>query len=173
MGELSGGLFRKFFDEAKHLFWVAAYLWLLIGLFTAFKSLTLGEKHIIYHQGFAIINALVLAKVVVVAELAHLAEGLRGKPLIYPIVFKSAVFCVLLMGFYVVEEVLVGIWHGKTASESYPDIGGGTWSGMGVVTLILFVALIPFFSYRELARVVGREKLHTLVFKRGTLAELM
>ena len=114
-----------------------------------------------------------LAKVVLVAELVHLAENLKDKPLIYPIVFKSAVFSALLMSFYIVEEVLVGVWHGKTIAESYPEIGGGTWSGMAVVALILFVGLMPFFSHRELARAIGKKKMHSLIFNHGSLDESM
>ena len=33
--------------------------------------------------------------------------------------------------------------------------------------LILFVVLIPFFAYRELARVLGNDELHSLIFRRG------
>ncbi len=167
----SEGLFEKIIDETRQLFWIAIYFWLLIGLFTVFKSAVLSETNILYHEGLAIINAFVLAKVVLVAELFHLADNLKTKPLIYPIVFKSAVFCVLLMSFYVVEEALVGIWHSKTTAESFPEIGGGSWRGIFVVGLILFVGLIPFFSYRELARVLGKDALNSLIFKRGTLAE--
>ena len=169
MNRLSNGLFEKVTDETKQLFWIAVYFWLLIGLFTVFKSSVRGDTSIVFHHGFAIINAFVLAKIVLVAELFHLADNLKTKPLIYPIVFRSAVFCVLLMSFYVVEEVLVGIWHGKTVAESFPEMGGGSRTGMFVVALILFVGLVPFFSYRELARVLGKDELHSLIFKRGTL----
>jgi hypothetical protein len=167
----SAGLFEKVIDQTKHLFWITVYFWVLIELFTVFKSLVLSDTNIVYHHGFAIINAFVLAKVVLVAEFFYLAENLKTKPLIYPIVFKSAVFCVLLMSFHVVEEVLVGIWHGKTIAESFSEIGGGSWRGMFVVAVILFVGLVPFFSYRELARVLGKDELHSLILKRGTLAE--
>lgn len=173
MTNSSNGLFEKLIDETKKLFWIAAYFLLLIGAFTVFKSVVRGDENVWYHQGFAIINAFVLAKVVLVAELFHLADNLKSKPLIYPILFKSAVFCVLLMSFYIAEETAVGVWHGKTATESFPEIGGGTWKGMLVVALILFVGLVPFFSYRELGRVLGIDNLRTIIFKRGLPNGLM
>ena len=80
---------------------------------------------------------------------------------------KSAVFCVILICFYIVEETLAGMWHGKTIAASFPKIGGEGWKGILVVGSILFVALIPFFAYRELARVLGKDELHSLIFKRG------
>jgi hypothetical protein len=165
-----GLVIGKTLDEGKELFWVVIYFWVLFGLFSVFRSLVLNEKNLVYHEGFAIINAFLLAKVVVTAEFFQVAENLRRKPLVYPIVFKSAVFCILLMCFYFTEETLVGIWHGKTIVESFPKIGGGSWKGVLVVASILFVGLIPFFAYRELARVLGKDELYSLMFKRGTEA---
>lgn len=79
-----------------------------------------------FHQGFAIINALVLAKIILVAEWLQVAENFKGRPLVYAIDFKSAAFCVLLLGFYIIEEVLVGYLHGKTIAQSFLEIGGGS-----------------------------------------------
>jgi hypothetical protein len=75
------------------------------------------------------------------------------------------------LGFYIGEELLVGVWHGKTVAESFPDIGGGTWKGILVVGLIMFIGLIPFFAYRELARALGADELYVLVFSRGTKSD--
>ncbi len=167
MVELLGSLPAIVLQETKRLFWITLYFSLLIWLFIAFEAVTSGEEYILYHQGFAIINGLVLAKVVLLAELAHVAENFKGKPLIYPIILKSAVFCVILMAFYVGEEMLIGVSHGKTIAQSVPEIGGGGWRGTTVVAVILFFGLIPFFFYRELAAVLGKDELRSLVFKRG------
>ena len=91
------------------------------------KSIVLNEPNLFFHQGFAVINAFLLAKVMFAAETFHVADNLKGKPLIYPIVFKSTVFSVLLIGFYIIEEVIIGKSHGKTFSDSIPVIGGGVW----------------------------------------------
>ena len=75
------------------------YFCVLIGLLTAFKSLVLKEPNLIYHQGFTLINAWLLAKVVLMAEYFKIADNLRNKLLVYPIAFKSAEFCIILMCF--------------------------------------------------------------------------
>ena len=80
---------------------------------------------------------------------------------------SSAVFSILLVAFYLAEETLVGVWHGRTIAQSFPDIAGGGWKGIAVVGVILFVGLTPFFAYRELARVLGEDKLYALIFTRG------
>jgi len=43
--------------EGKKLFWIFAYFWLLLGLLSVHKSIVLNEPNLIYHQGFAVINA--------------------------------------------------------------------------------------------------------------------
>jgi hypothetical protein len=162
-----GPFVEKAVDEFKQLFLIGAYFWLLIGLFTVFKALVLKDQHLFFHEGFAVINAWILAKVVLVAEHLKLGEKLRDKPLIYPIIFRAALFCLLLIGFYMTEETVVGVWHGKTIIESFPEIGGGSLRGTLIVALILLVGLIPFFSYRELSRALGDERLYSLLFRRG------
>ena len=90
--------------EGKKLFWIFAYLWLLLGLFSVHKSIVLKQPNLIYHQGFAVINAALLAKVILVAEMLHVADNLKNRPLVYPIIFKSAIYSIILVSFYIIEE---------------------------------------------------------------------
>jgi hypothetical protein len=152
--------------EGKKLFWIFAYLWVLLGLFTVYRSIVLNEQDLIYHRGFAFINAWLLAKVMLTGEILHVADNLKHKPLIYPMVFKSAVFSIILISFYILEEILLGLWHGKTFAESVPPIGGGTLNGTLVVGLIMFFVLMPFFALREIGRDLGDGRLYELFFVR-------
>jgi uncharacterized protein (DUF1810 family) len=157
-------------DETRKLFGIFIYLWVLLSLFSLHKALVLNDERLIYHQGFAIINALALAKVVLVAEFFHIGDRLKSRPLIYPIMLKSAVFAVILMCFHIIEEMLIGLWHGKTLSQSIPNMGGGTLQGILMVGIIMFVVLMPFFAFRELDRAIGTEQLHSLLFGDKTKA---
>jgi hypothetical protein len=49
-----------------------------------------------------------------------------------------------------------------------PLLGGGGVAGMLLVALMVFIVLIPFFSFREIARVVGEDELLSILFKRRT-----
>lgn len=157
-------------DETRELFGIFIYLWVLLSLFSLHKALVLNEESLIYHQGFAIINALALAKVILVAELFHIGDKLKNRPLIYPIMFKSAVFAVILLCFHMIEETLIGVLHGKTLSQSIPNIGGGKLQGILMVGIIMFVVLMPFFAFRELGRAIGTEQLRSLLFGGETKA---
>jgi hypothetical protein len=154
--------------EGRSLLWIFFYLWVLLGLFSIHKSIVLNEPNLIYHQGFAIINAFLLAKVMLTAEMFHVAENLDHKPLIYPIMFKSVIYSTILMSFYIIEETLVGMWHGKSATDSIPDVGGGSLEGILVVGLMMFVVLVPFFGLKEIGRAIGDDNLYELLLVRGS-----
>ncbi len=94
-------------DETRELFGIFIYLWVLLSLFSLHKAVVLNDESLIYHQGFALINALALAKVILVAEFFHIGDNFKNRPLIYPIMFKSAVFAVILLCFHIIEETLI------------------------------------------------------------------
>jgi hypothetical protein len=162
-GDLLNHVKEKGVIEAKKLLWIFAYLWVLLGLFALHKSIVLGDPSF-YHQA-AVINALVLAKIIFFAEEFHVAEELKDRPLIYPIAYRSAVFSMILIVFHVVEEVIVGLWKGKTVMDS---IGANSFLEMLVLAVIMFVVLMPFFALREVARDIGGDKLYEQFFLRRT-----
>ena len=163
-GDLLDRLKEKAVPEAKKLLWIVAYLWVLLGLFALHKSIILGEFSF-YHQGFAIINAFVLGKIIFVADELHLAGKPTDKPLIYPVAFRSAVFALILIVFHLLEELLAGLWRGKTVADS---IGANGFFELLVLAVIVFVALMPFFALKEVARDLGGDKLFEQFFLRRT-----
>jgi len=162
------GLKQRVFDEVIKFLAIAFYLWVMFGVFALHESVVSAKDHINYHfYGFAVINALILGKVMLVAQDLRFADWIKDRPLVYPILCKAAAFSILFIVFDVVEEVLVGVFRGKTIGESIPTIGGGTPSGVFFVGIILAIALIPFFAFREIGRVIGERALHALMFTGG------
>ena len=157
-------------EETKKLFGISIYFWVLLSLFSFHKALVLKEEYLLYDQGFALINALVLAKVVLIGDFFRVGDRLKNRPLIYPIIFKSAVFALLLICFHILERTLTGVLHGKTVLQSVPSIGGGTLQGILMVGIIIFVALMPFFAFRELNQAIGTQQLNALLFGDPTKA---
>jgi hypothetical protein len=81
------------------------------------------------------------------------------------VIFKSAAFSVLLLAFYVAEEIGIGMLRGETLAESFPSVGGGGTTGLIAAVIILFIVLIPFFAFQELGRTIGSEVLRDIFFK--------
>lgn len=151
-------------DELRKFLMIFAYLWIVFSVFLLHEWAVLASNHISFtFYGLALVNALILSKIVLIAEAFGFAERLDDKPLVYPIAFKSIAFAALLMGAYIAEEIAVGLFHGKTVADSVPLIGGGGAIGVLTVSAILCIALIPFFAFREIARVVGAAEFRALM----------
>ena len=162
---------QKAVEEAIKFAVIVAYLWVTFGTIALHEFVVSAKDHINFHfYGFAFINALVLGKVMLIAEDLHYAEWFEGRPLIYRILCKAVAFSILFLIFDVVEEVVVGVVKGKTIGQSIPDIGGGSLSGVIFVAIILSVALIPFFAFREISLVLGQRTMHSLIFVEGAAA---
>jgi hypothetical protein len=141
------------------------YLWLLFALFVMNERIILRQNGINFAaQGFAVINALVLAKVMLVADELGLGRWMRRRPLIYQIISESLFLTVLFICFHIAEEVVIGLVHGQSLAASVPAIGGGGVAGLVCVAVIVFIALIPFFGFRDLSRALGSERLRALLF---------
>jgi hypothetical protein len=141
------------------------YLWVVFGLFVLHERIIRGQMGLGFQaQGFALINALVLAKVMLVAEDLRLDRGLRGQPLAYAAAGEAALFAIVFIVFHVLERLAVGLWHGSTLADSVPAIGGGGFAGLISVAAIMFVMLIPYFAFRDLGRALGQEELRKLLF---------
>jgi len=157
---------QKAIHGMKEYLLMSFYLFVVFSLFVLYKSVILAEHHVDFAlHGFALINALALAKVMLVAQELHLADQFRDAPLIYPTLLKSFVFSILLACFKIAEDAAVGVFEGKSFHESIADLGGGSWRGVLCITALLFVVLIPFFGFTELQRVFGEERLVGVFFR--------
>ena len=143
---------------------IFAYLWLVFLVFLVHEWIVLADHHIGFRfYGLAAINALVFSKIMLIAEGLGFAERLENRPLIVPTAYKSVLFSLLLVTAYILEEIVVGQFHGKGVAESFPALGGGGVTGTLCVTALLCIALVPFFAFREIARTVGESEFRTLM----------
>src|SRR5215470_4365275 len=138
MGKPSRTLKQIAYQQLKELAAIALYLWVVFGLLVMFKSVILAEQHIPFaYHGFAIINALALAKVMLTARDLHLGEKFDEAPLIYPTLLKSAVYTVILACFKILEEAAASLYHGESFQQSITGLGGGTLKA--ILTFILLL----------------------------------
>ena len=157
---------RKAVHELREYLVISFYLFVVFSLLIVHKSMILHAHHINYTlHGFAVINALALAKVMLAAQDLHLGDQFSDAPLIYPTLLKSFAFTVVLACFEIAEEATVGRLHGKSFHESLAQFGGGSWPAILILMALLFVMLIPFFGFTELRRVFGAERLIDVFFR--------
>jgi hypothetical protein len=136
------------------------YLFVVFSLFDIYRSVILNQQRMDFLAfGLSLVNALALAKVMLVGQELHLADQFRDAPLIYPTVLKSFVYSVLLACFKILEGAAVGMYHGKPIGESIVAFAGGSWRGVFALAVLIFVILIPFFGFTELRRVFGEDRI--------------
>jgi hypothetical protein len=156
---------QRAYQEMKEYLVISGYLFVVLGSFASYKAVILAENYnSLAPLGLALLNAFALGKVMLVAQHVHFVDRFKEEPLIYPTIFKSAVFAIVLACFRILEEAAIGLYHGESFGKSIATIGGGTLKGILIVTAISAVVLIPFFGFTELRRVFDEGKLEQLFF---------
>jgi hypothetical protein len=163
----SRSLKAKAADEFRRFLVLFFYLWILFGVFVLNQGVVLREHGINFAmQGFAFFNALVFAKVMMLFEVFDPGRWLRKRPLIYPILYESLLLTVLFLVAHVLEKTVEGLFRGKTLTESMPVLTGAGLPGFVSITVILFIALIPFFGLRNLSLGMGEGRLYAMMFEK-------
>jgi hypothetical protein len=152
--------------ENKKFFGVFVYLWVLLTLFSLHTAFIFNESMLTFKQGFALINALAVAKLIVVGEALRLGGRERDAPVLIPALVKSAIFSVILVLLNIAEETATGVYDGKAFSEAFPRVGDGSLQAILVTASLAYVCFIPFFAFLELERPLGTEELSALLFGR-------
>lgn len=165
--EKQAGWKQRVFHELIEYWINFVYLAVVFFAFTSYRRLILEEYQVSYlHYGIAVIEAAVLAKIILIGEAARIGRKHEDKPLIVPTLHKTTVFALWVIGFKVLEHVIGALLRGKGMKAGLHDLISAGWYEILANALVLFSALVPFFAIKELGRVLGREKLRALFFRR-------
>jgi len=145
---------------------ITIYLWLLFALFSLHRQLVLGHEISLWRQSFAIVNALIFGKVILIGQALAVGKGLERRALVWAVLGKSLIFAILLLAFHIFEEAIRAGFEGQPLSAGFADFGGSL-AGLVTYVAIFFVALIPFFAFAEVGRVLGGDALWNLCVHAG------
>jgi len=147
------------------------YLALLLGAFTWYRRLILAEFQISsFRYGYAVIEALVLAKVILIGEALGVGERANPRLRIVTVLEKAVLFSLLIVAFSVVERMIEGAIHGNSLETTYRDMIAMGRDEILARGLVMFVALIPLFMVRELGRTLGEGTLFAMFFRERATA---
>jgi hypothetical protein len=156
---------QRAIHEFKDLMRVASYLAFFFCAITTYTNVLLHnfrDWHLNY--GFAIINALVITKVIWIGEVAHLGKGQESRPLVILAIYKAFLFTLLVLAFHILEELIKHLLHHEPLAHT---VQADQLHIMFARGLIVFAVFIPLFVARELGRVMGEDKFYGLLFSRG------
>jgi hypothetical protein len=116
----------------------------------------------------ATIGALVVAKVVLIADLLPFINRFPEKPLIYNVVWKTVIY---VLGALVVHylEHLIPLWwrDGDFVAANSHLMTEVVWPHFWAVQLLLVVLLFVYCAFREFVRAVGRREVVAMFFGRA------
>jgi len=138
----------KIKHELKEMLTLSLYLAFFFCALAIYDLLLLRQYNVEYWTiAFALINALVITKVIMIGEYAKLGRRHEDKALLVSAVWKAFVFGLLVFAFHVVEELIKRLIHGSD-----------------VRSIVVFCVFVPLFAWREFRRVMGEESFVDLVF---------
>jgi hypothetical protein len=141
-------------------YWInVTYMAVFFSAVIFYRRLVLAEHGIYLDDYFiGVIKALVIAKVVMIGAFMPISRKFEHKPLFFPVIYKAILFTLWVMLFDVVEVFIRGFIHTTVFSEAFLELQGHvTKVWLGGAMLIFFI-FIPFFAFKELVRVMGKEK---------------
>jgi hypothetical protein len=163
---------QKILHEMIEYWLIFIYLALFFAVFTIYRRLILAQYQISYQDyGIALIKALVIAKVVLVAQAFRLGRGLEDKSLIFPTVYKTFLFTAIVALFNVIESLIRSLLHGTGPRGAVNELMSRYNYEWSANALLVFFAFIPFFAVRELGRVLGVGTIGKLFFRRRDVKE--
>ena len=151
--------------ELTELAIISAYLYVTLGAVILMKIAVLHTEGIAFAPwGIAIVKAVVLAKFVLLGNLAHVDGRDISGPLIWPTLRRAFAFLVLLVVLTIIEEVVVGLFHHQSIAASLGDLFGARLLETLAGYLIMFLVLIPYFAIRVLSEALGEGRLERMFF---------
>src|SRR5262245_55971457 len=113
----------------------------------------------------ATVGALLVAKVVLVADMLPIINRFPEKPLIYNVVWKTAIYVAASMVVHYLEHLLPLWWRmGDLVAANEHLWGEIVWPHFWAVQLWLVVLIFIYCTARELVRVIGRDEVRKMFF---------
>ena len=153
------GLKQRAARETEEYLVVFLFLFALLG---ALRLLVSEVGSIYLHYGYAAIEALVLAKIILIGEALHFGGRFEDKPLIVSALYKSLAFGFLALLAHVLEHVIHALVEGESPAAALARHPGE----IAAYTLVVFVAFVPFFSLQQAGRLLGEERFGYLLLRR-------
>jgi hypothetical protein len=143
--------------------------------FGTFQLLALTEALMLKQFGIrvsafltATVMALVVAKVVLITDHFPLVNRFSDKPVSYSVAWKTAIYFIASLVVRYVEH-LIHFWRqtGGFADANRRLFEEIVWPHFWGVQLWLLILLLVFCTFRELVRVLGRERVIVMFFHDG------
>jgi hypothetical protein len=144
---------------------LTTYLYITLGAVILMKASVLHDHGIHFAPwGIAAVKAAVLAKFMLLGRAMKFGERYSSRPLIWPTLYRSFAFLVLLVVLTIIEEVVVGQFYHQSVAASLNELAGAKLYETLADIVILFLVLIPYFAASVLNEALGEGSLVRMFF---------
>jgi hypothetical protein len=136
------------------------FFFVAFNVITFTKGLML-EQYGIKFSGFAAatVGALIVAKVVLIADKIPFINKYPDKPLIYNVVWKTGIYIAVALVVRFLEYLIPLWWQYRNLSFATEHLWGEIiWAHFWVIHIWLTCLFFVYVSFREFARAVGEER---------------
>lgn len=161
---------KNFFIWLKKEFWeilpTFAFFFVIFGLVDLTRILSYEKSELKYESFFMIvISALMMAKVVLLADLLPCIRRYEKKPLIYNTLWKTLIYLISTFFFRLLDHAIPTYMEHKSVSIAMQVVGDSlSQVSFWIIQGWLFVLLLIFVAWRELIAAIGNEKAKELFF---------
>lgn len=137
-----------------------------LGLLVLTKHLMLKQYGVQFSDfGAVVIGALIIGKVVLIADHLRITNKFPHRPLIYRIIWKSFVYVTAAFIVRTAEELIPRIIKTGSIGQGMANLVDEViWPHFWVIYIWLSVLLFTYCALRELVRVIGEDKVLELFF---------
>jgi hypothetical protein len=158
------GFKQKAVHEFKDFLRISLYLAFFFCALVAYTNLLLRQYDInsSLDYAFAIINALVIGKVILIGEMIDIGKIAETRPVYQSVLIKAFVFSLLVLAFHFLEEFVKRLIHHEPAGTVLHEMHANQLIARSIM---VFSTFIPLFAFMELRRVLGEEEFYALFRK--------
>jgi hypothetical protein len=165
-------LHQRAMHELKELLFITLYLYITLGAVILMKTAVLHTQGVEFTPwGIAIVKAVVLAKFMLLGEAMKIGGRTTTGPLIWPTLRKAFSLLVLLIIMTIIEEAVVGLFHGKSIAASLGELFGPRLDETLAGYLIMLLVLLPYCAFRALEEALGEGRLARMFLVGGERME--
>ena len=147
----------------------------VVFFFVAFQLLAFTRALILKGYGIqvstflkATIAAIIVGKVVLLADLLPMINRFPNKPLIYNIVWKTFIYMVAALLVRYLEHLIPLIREYKNLTVANNHLlNEVVWPHFWLIQLWLLICFLMFNTMREVGRILGREQVRSMFFGPG------
>jgi len=161
---------HKILEKLKEEFFAilppTIFFFVMLHIVTFIRVLMAEGSHFVPLSTMSIaIAALILGKAVLVADMLPPINGYPGKPLVYNIAWKTAIYLFVATLIHYLERLIdFSRQAGGFVAGNQKLLAEMVWPHFWAAQIIVFLLILVYCTAHELVRVIGKEKMLRLFF---------